>query len=144
MAVYDGSDLRFTLDGKTVYHATSCSISMTRATKERATKDTTGTEMAKGIKSWSGSGDGLAVMALPAGVTDSQAFEDLFDMYDDDDSANLVDVEFTLGPAGTTGDTYYKGKAIITQLDATSPNEEDATVSFSLTGSGVVEKAAIV
>ena len=140
MAVYNGSDLRFTLDGKTVYHATSCAISMSRALKERATKDTTGTEQAKGIKSWSGSGEGLAVLSLPAGVTTSQAFKDLFTLYNDDSDA-LVDVEFTIGG---TGNDLYKGKAILTQLDITAPNEEDATASFSITGSGVIEVETIV
>ncbi|WP_431471908.1 hypothetical protein I5168_11915 [Nonlabens sp. SCSIO 43208] len=142
MAVYDGSDLRFTLNGKTVYHATNCSITVSRALKERATKDTNGTEVAKGIKSWSGSGEGLAVMELPAGVTTSQAFEDLFDAYNDDTDA-LVDVELTLGATGATGDTYYKGKAIITELSLNAPNEEDATASFSITGSGVLEKDTV-
>ena len=139
MAVYDGSDLRFTFNGKTVFHAINCSITMSRAVKERATKDTNGTEVAKGIKSWSGSGDSLGVMTLPSGVTTAMAFEDLFDAYDDDTST-LIDVEFTLGVTGTT---YYKGKAILSELSANAPNEEDTTATFSITGSGVVEKATV-
>lgn len=142
MAVYDGSDLRFTFDGKTLYHATNCSITLSRATKERATKDTNGTEVAKGIKSWSGSTEALMVKELPAGVTTSMAWSQLFDLYDDD-SDTLVDVEFTLGPAGTTGDFYYAGKAIITELGGNAPNEEDATASISIVGSGVVEKKTV-
>jgi hypothetical protein len=86
------------------------------------------------------------VLELPAGITNSQAFKGLFDLYNDDSDV-LVDVEFNLGQGGedgATGDVFYKGKAIITQLDITSPNEEDATASFSITGSGVIEAATIV
>jgi hypothetical protein len=131
---------RFTLDGDTVYHSTSCSLSLARDTRERATKDTVGTEVAKGIKSWSASGDQLGVLELPSGVTAAKAFEDLFDLYNDD-SDTLIDFEFI--PKNGTGETKYKGTAIMTALDISLPNEEDSTSTYSLTGSGILEKETI-
>lgn len=140
MSVISGN-ARFTLDGDTVYHSTDCSITMTRETRERATKDTTGTEVAKGIKSWSASGNQLGVLELPSGVTDSKAFADLFDLYNDD-TETLVDFEFV--PDNTADLFKYVGKAILTELSLELPNEEDSTSSYSLTGSGVIEKQTIV
>ena len=54
-------NLRMTLDEKTIYHSTECSVSLTREIRERSTKDTDGVERAKGQKSFSGSASALAV-----------------------------------------------------------------------------------
>ncbi len=99
MAIYDGSLLRLKIDGSTVYHSTEASISLSRDFKERSTKDTEGTEIAPGIKSWSASCSALGVQELPAGVTTALAFEQLFDTYDSD---TILDVEFSLDATGTT------------------------------------------
>lgn len=135
--IYDGSLLRLKLDGLTVFHSTEASISMSRDFKERATKDTDGTEIAPGIKSWSASCSALGVQSLEAGNTTAMAFEGLFDKYDAD---TVIDVEFTLGESGTT---FYKGKCFIESLELNAANEEDATASISLRGSGVVEKDTV-
>lgn len=137
MAIYDGSLLRLKIDGSTVYHSTEASISMSRDFKERATKDTEGTELSPGIKSWSASCSALGVQELPSGVTGALAFEALFDKYDAD---TALDVEFSLDATGTT---FYKGKCYIESLELNAPNEEDATASISLRGSGVVEKDTV-
>jgi predicted secreted protein len=137
MAIYDGSLLRLKIDGSTVYHSTEASISMSRDFKERSTKDTEGTEIAPGIKSWSASCSALGVQELPAGVTTALAFEQLFDKYDAD---TVLDVEFSLDATGTT---FYKGTCFIESLELNAPNEEDATASISLRGSGIVEKATV-
>jgi predicted secreted protein len=139
MSVISGS-ARFTLDGKTIFHSTSSSLSLARALKERATKDTNGTEVAKGIKSWSASGEQLGVLELPPGVTDSEAFAGLFEIYNDD-TDTLIDWEFV--PKDTTGLFKYSGKCILTALEISLPNEEDATSTYAVTGSGVIEKTTI-
>lgn len=140
--IYNGSFLRILLDGKTVFHSTEASISMSREFKERSTKDTDGIEIAPGVKSWSASCSALGVQALPVGATNALAFEQLFDKYDGD---STIDIEFKLvGDPDAVGTTFYKGKAYIESLELNAPNEEDATASISLRGSGVIEKDVVV
>lgn len=139
--VYNGSELRIFLDDNTVYHATSCAISISRGTKERATKDTDGVEVSLDKLTWSATGDGLAVAALPTGVTGAENTEDLFDKLV---AGTLVPVKFSLGTSnGVSGDTYYTGNAYVTSLDITSAVDEDATASFTLTGTGTPAKAVL-
>jgi hypothetical protein len=131
-------NLRFTLDGKTFYHSTSCSLSLTRELKERATKDTSGTERAKGVKSWSMSADGLAVYDSDGtGTLDMFA---LFDAYNDD-TDTTADVEFVQEEADAT--FKFSGEGIIDSLDGTFSNEEDGTATISIQGSGSLAKVSL-
>lgn len=133
--IYDGGLLRITLDGQTIYHETDAQIAMELSTKERITKDTVGQEIRPDQKSWSASGNALGVLEVdPAGPND---FEALFDKYD---AEALVSVEFTLGASGATGDTFYKGSGYITSLELNGTEGEDATCSWSITGSGAAQK----
>lgn len=136
MEIYDGSLLRITIGGKTVYHAQDCEVSMELATRERTSKDIEGLNTAPDIISWTASGNALAVMNLPGAVTDHN-FESLFDAFN---AKQEVVVNLTLGADGTTGDTFYTGNAYITSLGITATNREDGTVSYALTGSGVLTK----
>lgn len=128
-------NLRLTLADKTVYHSTECSLSMSREFKERATKDTDGTERAKGIKSWSASASGLAV--YNGDGIESHDFYAIFDLYNDDTDAPIV-IEFVPEEADAT----YKlvGNGFIESLENTSTNEEDGQASISITGSGAMSK----
>lgn len=130
-------NLRLTLDGKTIFHAMNCSLSMTRDFKERATKDTTGTERAKGTKSWSASFDGLATYA---GGTTAHDFASLFDLYNDD-TETPIDVEFV--PSESDHTHTMVGEGFIDSLDGTFPNDEDGTLSLSVVGSGAMTKVAV-
>ena len=136
MEIYDGSLLRIKLGDKFVYHATDCEVSIELSTRERTSKDIEGLQTAPDIISWTASGSALGVMDLPGAVTDHN-FESLFDAMN---AKTLVTVELTLGPDGTTGDTFYTGSAYLSNLSISAPNREDATVSYSLTGSGVLTK----
>lgn len=131
-------DLRVTLDGKTFYHSTSCSLSLSRELKERATKDTTGTERAKGTKSWSMSADGLGV--YNGDGSDSLDLFGLFDAYDDD-TDTPISVEFV----PDEGDAAFKfaGEGILDSLEGTFGNDEDATASISISGSGALTKVTL-
>jgi len=53
----------------------------------------------------------------------------------------LIDVEFNEA-AGESGDTKYTGKAYITSCSLNAPNEDAATYSISLQGSGALTIAA--
>lgn len=129
-------NLRLTLDGKTIFHAINCSLSMSREFKERATKDTTGTERAKGTKSWTASFDGLAVYA---GGTTSEDFASLFDLYDDD-TDTPIDVEFVQDESDA--EYVMTGEGFIDSLEGTFPNDEDGTISLSIVGSGAMTKVS--
>jgi len=137
MSVYNGSFLRIKLDGENVFHETDAEISFELATKERATKDTSGVEVAADIISWSASGSSLGVKESTGSALNFEALMDKFL------AKEIIEVEFTTGNNSEVGDTYYKGKALLVSLNLSAPNREDATASWSLTGSGVPEKAKI-
>ena len=132
-------DMRITLDDKTVYHSISCSLSMSREFKDRATKDTTGIERRKGTKTWSASVEGLATYD-----GDGSGTMDFFAVFDAmaNDTATPLDIEFV----PEEGDAGFKltGEAFIESVDKTMANDDDATLSISLTGNGFLTKTAIV
>lgn len=132
-------DLRLKLEDKTVFHATSCTLTMSREFKERATKDTTGVERAKSTKSFTASYEGLAVYASDGVGTHD--FEDLFGLYNDDAAAAL-DIEFL--PSESDATKKYTGECFIENLELTAPNDEDATISMSLVGNGALQIANII
>lgn len=131
-------NMRITIDGDTVFHSTSCSLELTRSFRERATKDTVGTERAKGAKDWTASVEGLATYGTG---DDTLNFYDIFDKYDDDDDTSL-DVEFV--PEESDADYKMVGEGFIENLSRTNPNDEDSTISLSIVGNGAMKKVAIV
>ena len=130
-------NLRLTLDGKTVYHATEATLSLSRATKERSTKDTDGREIAKGIKSFTATASALGVYASDG--VDTNDFGALFDLFNDDTDSTIA-VEFVPDEADAT--FKLGGSAIITSLELNAPNEEDSTASITLEG-GAMTKTAL-
>ena len=135
--VIDGN-LRLTLDEKTVYHATECSLTVNREIRERSTKDTDGIEKAKGQKSWTASASALAVYASDG--TETHDFGALFDLYDNDVDEN-VSIEFV----PTEGDAtfMFEGECIIESLEMNAAVEEDVTASISLQGSTKLRKVTL-
>lgn len=126
---------RFTFDGKTLYHATECSFSFTRATRERATKDTNGRELAKGIKSFSLTASSLAT--YDSDGVESHDLGSLFDMYNDD-SDTPIQVEFV--PDESDGTFKFSGTGIMTSLEGTFTNEEDGTSSLTIEGGAMTKE----
>jgi hypothetical protein len=131
-------NMRITIDGKTVFHSTSCSLSLNREFNERATKDTNGTERAKSTKSWTASVEGLAVYGSDG--TGTKDFFAIFDAYDSDVDAPL-DVEFV--PDETDADYKLVGEGFIESVEKTMANDEDATISVSILGNGSMTKEAL-
>lgn len=131
-------NLRLVLDGKTIYHATESSLSLSREVRERSTKDTDGIERAKGIKTFEASASALGVYGSSNSTTSD--FEGLFDIYDDD-ATESVQIQFI--PDESDATVAYEGFAIITSLEGNFANEEDATVSISLTGSETLKKVTL-
>lgn len=131
-------NLRLILGEKEIYHATESSLSLSREIRERSTKDTDGVERAKGIKSFEASASALGVYGSD-GAT-AVDFAGLFDLYNDDATASVA-IQFMPDEADAT--VAYEGFAIITSLEGNFNNEEDATVSISLSGSGTLKKVTI-
>ena len=125
-------NLRLRLDGKVIFDATSCTLSMSReVTQTTGTKDSAAGSNSKGTKSWTASYNGLGVYAGDG--NGGHQFKDLVD-YWNDDTNTLVHVEFVPSEGDYTW--YYEGDAIITQLDGVFNFSEDATVTMTATGSG--------
>lgn len=131
-------NMRLTLGGKTIYHATEASLSLSREFKERATKDTNGTERAKGKKSWTASSSALGAYGGDGVATND--FFALFDLYNNDDDVPIL-IEFV--PDETDAEFKLVGNGFIESLEKNLPNEEDSTVSISIVGSGAMAKEAI-
>ena len=130
---------RWTLDGKTVYHAQSCSLSFTRAVKERTSKDIEGRQVAKGIKSFSISISALAVYGSDGTAThDTRA---LFKLYNDDSDTRIV-LEFI--PDEADGNWKLIGEGIITDLSGDFANQEDGTSSMTIEGGAMVDEDIVV
>lgn len=125
-------NLRLRLDGKVIFDATSCTLSMSReVTQTTGTKDSAAGSNSKGTKSWTASYNGLGVYAGDG--NGGHQFKDLVD-YWNDDTSTLVHVEFVPSEGDYTW--YYEGDGIITQLDGVFNFSEDATVTMTVTGSG--------
>ncbi len=126
---------RIKVDSENIYHEIDCELSMDLETKERETKDTDGTEYRAGKKSWTMSGNGLQV----EDTTGSEhTFSALFAKYD---AATEVAVEFT---TDSTGDKYYSGNGLITNLTINATVNEDPSASWSIQGTGALTEATVV
>ncbi|MAM27427.1 MAG: hypothetical protein CMC13_00235 [Flavobacteriaceae bacterium] len=125
---------RIKIDDDNVYHEIEAELSMDLETKERETKDTNGTEYRAGKKSWTMSGNGLQVEEVTG---DELTFKGLFDKYD---ASAEVTVEFT---TDATGDNYYTGQALITNLTVNAAVNEDPTCSWSLQGTGALTSSTV-
>ena len=132
-------NMRLMIGSKTIYHATDATLTMTREIRERATKDTDGTEKAKGIKNFSASANALGVYNSDG--TTASDFDALFAIYDDE-TTETVDIEFV--PEESDATKKYTGKAIIDSLELNMANEEDATASINLNGSGTIKSETII
>ena len=131
-------NIRITLDEKTVYHATECSINLSREVRTRSTKDTNGIQKAKGQTDWTGSTSSLAVYNSDgSGTNDFGALFDLF--YDDADTV----VPFEFVPSEGDATFMFEGNCIIDSLELNGTVEEDGTASMSFSGSEKLVKVAL-
>jgi len=127
--VIQGEDIILLVDNKTTLHATTHSLKVDLELKELRTKDTNGKEKSPGDISWSVDGDGLVV--IDPGVASAHTPEDVLGIVL---SKKLVDVIVKSPLAGLT--KKYTGKAYITSFSLGAPAGDNATYSYSLTGSG--------
>lgn len=126
--IYKGKNLRINFDGKTLFHATSCSLSISTTLEEIATKDTSGSMVVPGNYTWS-----LTSAALfadkPAGATQVDAGDLILLQL----SGHEIDVEFT---TEITGDRIFSGKVYIENSGVNAEVGSSATSDFSFKGNG--------
>lgn len=127
--VIQGEDIILLVDSKTTLHATTHSLKVDLELKELRTKDTDGKEKAPGDISWSVDGDGLVV--VDESIQNAHSPEDVLGIVL---SKKLVDVVIKSPLAGLT--KMYIGKAYITTFSLSTPAGDNASYSYSLTGSG--------
>lgn len=130
--VIQGEDIILLVDQKTTLHATTHSLKVDLELKELRTKDTNGKEKAPGDISWSVDGDGLIV--VDDAIENTHTAEDVLGIVL---SKKIVDVVIQSPLSGLT--KSYKGKAYITTFSLGAPAGDNATYSYSLTGSGNLE-----
>ena len=113
--------------------STSCSVNFTLDTFETTNKDSAHR------KSYLPAATGFTMDCEAFYTTDETVAPD--NLMTALNSRTLVDVEFNEA-SDTTGDYKYTGKAYITSCSLNAPNEDAATYSISLQGSGALTIAA--
>lgn len=129
--IVNGTYLRFYLDGYKIGEATSCTLNLTRETRDTLTKDTTGSwsSFAPGKKSGTCDIEGL--------ISYSTSNADVNSLFNCLDNGTEVTMRFTTDVAG---DTYFECDVIFTNFTQTAGVEANATYSATATITGAVTK----
>lgn len=127
--VVQGEDIILLVDDKTTLHATTHTLKVDLEMKELRTKDTDGKEKWPGDVSWSVDGDGLVV--VDDSIENSHTAEEVLDLVL---QKKLVEVVVKSPLTGLA--KMYTGKAYITTFSLSTPAGDNASYSYSLTGSG--------
>ena len=125
--VVQGEDIILLVDDKTTLHATTHTLKVDLEMKELRTKDTDGKEKWPGDVSWSVDGDGLVV--VDDSIENSHTAEEVLVL-----RKKLVEVVVKSPLTGLA--KMYTGKAYITTFSLSTPAGDNASYSYSLTGSG--------
>lgn len=132
----NGSDLLIKIAGKAVGHCTSHTLTFASETKDRAVKPVASATISTSL--WKGKGvTGLSVSISAEGLRNYDETEGGF--------KSLVNAWVTGQPVEVVGferesdaTPYLSGNFVITNLEETSPAQDDATYSISLENDGVV------
>lgn len=138
-----GTDLMLFKKTKALAAATSCQLTINANTLETSSKDSgkwTANQAAK--LSWTASSDNLFTIEDYTSLVDlmitREEVELQFSTCSNSDSENGVPED------GWTASTDgYKGKAIITSIDANAADGENATYTVSFTGTGSLTKVSV-
>lgn len=134
--IYKGKNVRFSFNGKTLYHATSCSMSISTSLESIATKDTNGTVSVPSNYEWSISTNAL-VAEKPASST---AHSDFMDVVSLQLAGTEIDVEFT---TGETGDFLFSGKVYVESSSINAEVGSSVNGDFSFKGNGDLTKSVV-
>jgi len=133
--IYKGKNVRFSFEGKTLFHATSCSVSISTTLESIATKDTSGSMSVPGNYEWT-----MSTSALVADKPTSSSQSDFMDLVGLQLAGTEIDVEFT---TGTTGDFILSGKVYIESSSISAEVGNSVTGDFSFKGNGDLTKDVV-
>lgn len=141
--IIQGGDLMLYLGGKSIAEATSHSLSITFENAETTTKDQGGYWKAYDYKSASWT---ITSENLMSDSTDGKTFNDLFDasisktpltvVFGGKTSAQASLTEVPTGGWTAPSEDIYTGTAIVTSLEISAQNGDNATFTISLQGTG--------
>lgn len=132
--IIQGEDIVLLVDEKTTLHATSHSLKVDLELKDVRTKDTNGKEKAPGDISFSVDGDGLVV--VDDSVENTHSSEDVLGIVLSKKLVKLI-IKSPLSGLMKT----YSGERYITSFSLSTPAGDNATYSYSITGSGTLTPA---
>jgi hypothetical protein len=135
-SIYKGKNVRFSFNGKTLYHATSCKLTISTKLEEIATKDTDGTVSTPSNYAWS-----ISTESLVANKPLASSQSDFMDIVSLQLAGTEISIEFTTGAAG---DFKLSGKVYTESSDITAEVGNSVTGSFSFKGNGNLTKAIVV
>jgi hypothetical protein len=133
--ILKGKDLRITFVDGTIYHATECAISSTRAFDEVATKDTNGNIVTPDTYSWNMTASGLV-----ANKPGSSSQKDIKDLWASHIAGTIAAVEFK---TTETGDMVLSGNVYVESIEMTASTEGRATYSATLRGDGDLTQSEV-
>lgn len=133
--IYKGKNVRFSFEDKTLFHATTCSVSISTTMESVATKDTDGTVSVPGNYEWS-----LTTSALVADKPAGSSQTDFMEMLALHLAGTEIDVEFT---TGETGDFVLSGKVFIESTSITAETGNSVSGDFSFKGNGNLTKLLV-
>ena len=110
--IYRGKNLRILVGGKPIFHATSCSMSVTSSTDEVETKDTQGTIVTPGNISYTLSTDTLVAESPEStDATPEATHVDVFTLLELQQSKTILQFQFV--NVGLDGMTAVSGTKVI-------------------------------
>jgi hypothetical protein len=125
---YKGKNLRISVDGETIFHATECSFNSSMQLEEIATKDTNGNIVVDGNYTW-----GVSTNMLVADKAVASTQEDFVGLLNKFKAGTTVAIEFTTNVAG---DIIISGDAKIESVNFSAPTSGFATGDASFKGTG--------
>ena len=134
--IYNGSNVRLSYNGKTLYHTTACKLQLSTKLEEIATKDTNGSVVTPGNYAWNVSAEAL-VADIPSGSTTQVGAMGIVDYLL---AGTELDIEFT---SGEVGDWKYAGSVFVESADIDATVDQSMTGSFSFKGNGDLTKTTI-
>jgi len=133
--IYRGKNVRFSFEGKTLFHATSCALSVSTTLESIATKDTNGTKSVPGNYDWS-----ITTSALVADKPTSSTQTDFMELLSMQLAGTAIDIEFT---TGETGDFLLSGTVYIESSNITAEVGNSVSGDFSFKGDGDLTKGLV-
>lgn len=138
-----GTDLMLFKEKKALAAATSCQLTINANTLETSSKDSgkwTANQAAK--LSWTASSDNLFTIEDYTSLVDLMITREEVELQFS--TCSNADSENGVPEGGWTASTDgYKGKAIITSIDANAADGENATYTVSFTGTGALTKVSV-